>query len=55
LQIKPFKPVHPLMLQHSCGFYLANKGYDPRLIQNYLGHRDPKHIVHDTRADASRF
>jgi integrase len=33
-------PVHPHMLRHSCGFYLANRGYDLRLIQDYLGHRD---------------
>ncbi|GAA4827179.1 tyrosine recombinase [Marinicella pacifica] len=24
--------VHPHMLRHSCGYYLANKGYDLRLI-----------------------
>ena len=33
----------PYMLRHSCGFYLANQGYDLRLIQDYLGHCDPKH------------
>jgi site-specific recombinase XerD len=48
-------PVHPHMLRHSCGFYLANRGYDLRLIQDYLGHRDPKHTVHYTRVAASRF
>lgn len=48
-------PVHPHMLRHSCGFYLANKGYDLRLIQDYLGHRDPKHTVHYTRVVGSRF
>ena len=41
--------LHPLLLQHSCGFHLANQGYDLRLIQDYLGHRDPKHTVHYTR------
>jgi type 1 fimbriae regulatory protein FimB len=35
--------------------YLANRGYDLRLIQDYLGHRDPKHTVHYTRTAASRF
>ena len=29
--------VHPHMLRHSCGYYLANNGYDMRLIQDYLG------------------
>lgn len=48
-------PVRPHMLRHSCGFYLANRGYDLRLIQDYLGHRDPKHTVHYTRVAGSRF
>jgi type 1 fimbriae regulatory protein FimB len=48
-------PVHPHMLRHSCGFALANRGYDLRLIQDYLGHRDPKHTVHYTRVAAGRF
>jgi type 1 fimbriae regulatory protein FimB len=48
-------PVHPHMLRHSCGFYLVNRGYDLRLIQDYLGHRDPKHTVHYTRVAGSRF
>lgn len=40
---------------HSCGFALANKGYDLRLIQDYLGHRDPRHTVHYTRTAGTRF
>jgi len=48
-------PVHPHMLRHSCGFYLANRGYDLRLIQDYLGHRDPKHTVHYTKIAGNRF
>ena len=47
--------VHPHMLRHACGFYLANQGYDLRLIQDYLGHRDPKHTVRYTRVAAHRF
>jgi type 1 fimbriae regulatory protein FimB len=47
--------LHPHMLRHSCGFYLANQGYDLRLIQDYLGHRDPKHTVCYTRIASSRF
>ena len=43
------------MLRHACGFYLTNQGYDLRLIQDYLGHRDPKHTVHYTRVAGSRF
>jgi type 1 fimbriae regulatory protein FimB len=48
-------PVHPHMLRHSCGFALADRGHDLRLIQDYLGHRDPKHTVHYTRIAGSRF
>jgi integrase len=48
-------PVNPHMLRHSCGFALANRGYDLRLIQDYLGHRDPKHTAHYTRIAAKRF
>jgi site-specific recombinase XerD len=48
-------PAHPHMLRHSCGFALANRGHDLRLIQDYLGHRDPRHTVHYTRVVGSRF
>lgn len=47
--------VHPHMLRHSCGFALANRGYDLRLIQDYLGHRDPRHTAYYTRTAANRF
>jgi len=50
----PFK-VTPHMLRHSCGFHLANRGCDSRLIQDYLGHRDPRHTAHYTRTAAIRF
>jgi site-specific recombinase XerD len=45
----------PHMLRHSCGCYLANRGYDLRVIQDYLGHRDPEHTVHYTRVGGRRF
>jgi type 1 fimbriae regulatory protein FimB len=48
-------PVHPHMMRHSCGFSLANRGIDLRLIQDYLGHRDPKNTVRYTRTAAGRF
>src|SRR3974390_681818 len=48
-------PVHPHMLRHSCGFALANRGHDLRLIQDYLGHRDPRHTAHYTRVAGRRF
>ncbi len=47
--------IHPHTLRHSCGFYLANMGYDLRLIQDYLGHRDPKHTAQYTRVVSKRF
>jgi type 1 fimbriae regulatory protein FimB len=30
--------VHPHMLRHSCGYWLANRGADSSLIQEFLGH-----------------
>ena len=47
--------VHPYMLRHSCGFSLANRGHDLRMIRDYLGHRDPRHTSHYTRTAAGRF
>jgi len=47
--------VHPHMLRHGCGYALANRGYDLRLIQDYLGHRSPIHTIRYTRTAASRF
>jgi type 1 fimbriae regulatory protein FimB len=47
--------VWPHMLRHSCGDYLADKGTDLRTMQDYLGHRDPKHTAHYTRVVGRRF
>ena len=47
--------VHPHMLRHSTGYYLANQGYDTRLVQDYLGHKNIAHTVKYTRTAASRF
>lgn len=44
-----------LRLRNSTGYYLANKGYDTRLIQDYLGHKNITHTVRYTRTAASRF
>jgi type 1 fimbriae regulatory protein FimB len=49
------KDVHPHTLRHSCGFYLADKGTDLRVMQDYLGHRDPRHTVRYTRVTGRRF
>jgi type 1 fimbriae regulatory protein FimB len=42
------RDVHPHTLRHSCGYYL-------RTMQDYLGHRDPRHTVHYTRVTGRRF
>jgi type 1 fimbriae regulatory protein FimB len=43
--------IHPHMLRHSCGYYLADRGTDLRSMQDYLGHRD----LHYTRVAGRRF
>lgn len=48
-------PVHPHMLRHATGFYLANNGVDTRTIQAYLGHRNIKHTVRYTQLAPDRF
>lgn len=48
-------PVHPHMLRHGCGYYLAAKGIDTRTIQDYLGHRQIQHTVRYTELAPERF
>ena len=48
-------PVHPHMLRHSTGYYLASKGHDTRAIQAYLGHRNIQHTVRYTELSPDRF
>lgn len=48
-------PIHPHMMRHACGYYLASKGYDTRLIQDYLGHRNINHTVIYTELAPGRF
>jgi len=50
----PF-PVHPHMLRHSTGYYLANKGVPTRTIQAYLGHKSIQHTVRYTELASSAF
>ena len=50
----PF-PVHPHMLRHACGYYLANKGIDTRTIQDYLGHVSITHTVRYTELAPHKF
>lgn len=48
-------PIHPHMLRHATGFYLANNGVDTRTIQAYLGHRNIMHTVRYTQLARDRF
>ena len=48
-------PVHPHMLRHATGYYLANTGQDIRAIQDYLGHKAIQHTVRYTKLSDERF
>lgn len=48
-------PIHPHMLRHACGYYLANKGIDTRTIQDYLGHVSITHTVRYTELSPQKF
>lgn len=48
-------PVHPHMLRHACGFFLANEGHDTRAIQYYMGHKNIQHTVRYTELAPDRF
>jgi type 1 fimbriae regulatory protein FimB/type 1 fimbriae regulatory protein FimE len=47
--------IHPHMLRHSTGFYLANNGHDTRAIQSYMGHANIKNTVIYTEISPNRF
>ena len=46
---------HPHMLRHACGYTLANKGVDTRVLQAYLGHKNIQHTVRYTKLSPDRF
>ncbi len=46
---------HPHTLRHACGYALADRGADTRLIQDYLGHKNIQHTVIYTAANSQRF
>jgi type 1 fimbriae regulatory protein FimB/type 1 fimbriae regulatory protein FimE len=48
-------PVHPHMLRHATGYYLASKGHDTRAIQAYMGHRNIQHTCRYTELSPERF
>lgn len=47
--------VYAHLLRHACGYALANKGCDLRLIQDYLGHRQIQNTVRYTALNPARF
>ncbi|WP_267361026.1 MULTISPECIES: tyrosine-type recombinase/integrase [unclassified Methylobacterium] len=47
--------VHPHMLRHACGYALEDRGTDFRVMQDFLGHKDPRHTAHYTRTSPRRF
>jgi len=47
--------IHPHMLRHSTGFYLASRGHDTRAIQSYLGHANINNTVIYTQLSPRRF
>ncbi|WP_272666955.1 tyrosine-type DNA invertase [Providencia sp. PROV069] len=47
--------IHPHMLRHACGYALADRGADTRLIQDYLGHTNIQHTVRYTASNPARF
>lgn len=47
--------IHPHMLRHSTGFYLANRGEDTRAIQSYMGHSNIKNTTVYTELSPQRF
>jgi len=50
----PFS-VHPHMLRHATGYYLASNGQDTRAIQAYLRHKNIQHTVRYTELSPGRF
>lgn len=49
------KTISPHMLRHGCGYYLANKGTDVRVIQDYLGHKSIQNTVIYTQLTGKQF
>ena len=48
-------PLSRQQAYHACGYELAERGADTRLIQDYLGHRNIRHTVRYTASNAARF
>ena len=46
--------VHPHMLRHSCGFFMADRHEDVRVMQDWLGHANVQNTIRYTRLAPSR-
>ena len=49
------RKITPHMLRHGCGYALINKGYDVRIVQDYLGHKDIRNTAIYTRLNSKQF
>ena len=49
------RKITPHMLRHGCGYYLANKGIELRVIQDYLGHKNVNNTVKYTHLSGNQF
>ena len=49
------RKITPHMLRHGCGYALINKGYDVRVVQDYLGHKDIRNTIIYTKLDSRQF
>lgn len=47
--------IHPHMFRHSTGYFLAERGVDLRVIQQYLGHANIRHTTRYTHLSPRKF
>jgi type 1 fimbriae regulatory protein FimB/type 1 fimbriae regulatory protein FimE len=48
-------PAHPHQLRHGCGYHMINKGFDVRIVQAWLGHKNIQNTVGYTTLAPNRF
>ena len=48
-------PIHPHMLRHACGYHMINRGFDVRIVQAWLGHKNIQNTVGYTTLAPNRF
>lgn len=48
-------PIHPHMLRHACGYELANRYDNTRLVQDWLGHRNIQNTVIYSKLSDKKF